>query len=144
MASKTNQIVGQKTNINHVELIDIDDSGLLREVAVVKRDEDGTLHYIDIASLAEIDKGRLKKILMSPHADKYPLWELLSQSRLSNGLNALDFFHYNFIKVKRPAGARASLSSIKDSKVVDDTIVGSEFTNPAEATLDKATKEFKI
>lgn len=140
--AKTNQVVGQKTNINHVELIDIDDSGLLREVAVVKRDADGTLHYIDIASLAEIDKGRLKKILTSQHSDKYPLWELLSQSRLSNGMNGLDFFHYNFIKIKRPAGARASNSSILDAKISDDKVIGSEFTNPAEIMMDNATKTF--
>lgn len=143
--AKTNQVAGQKTNINHVELVDIDDSGLLKEVAVVKRDTDGTLHYIDIASLAEIDKGRLKKILTSQHADKYPLWELLSQSRLSNGMNALDFFHYNFIKVKRPAGARATSTSIANAKVVDgEKMIGTEFgTNPMEAQLDAATKEFK-
>lgn len=141
MAS-TNQVTGQKTNINHVELIDIEDTGLLKEVAVVKREQDGSLHYIDIDSLAQIDKGRLKKILMSQHSDKYPLWELLSQSTLSNGMNALDFFHYNFVKVKRPAGARAVGGSIAGANISDDKVIGSEFVNPSEATLDKATKKF--
>lgn len=142
--AKTNQTVGKKTDMNHVELIDIDDSGLLREVAVVKRDDsDGTLHYILIDSLAPIDKGRLKKIIMSPHSDKYPLWELMSQSSLSNGMNALDFFHYNFIKVKRPMGAKSSSMSIKDANIQDDKIIGSEFVNPAEASLDASTKQFR-
>ena len=142
--AKTNQTTGKKTDMNHVELIDIDDSGLLREVAVVKRDEnDGTLHYIVIDSLAPIDKGRLKKIIMSPHADKYPLWELMSQSSLSNGMNALDFFHYNFIKVKRPMGAKGSSTSIKDAQIGDSKMIGSEFVNPAEASLDAATKQFR-
>lgn len=138
-----NQLVGRKTSMHHVELLDVDDTGTLREIAVVKRDDDGTLHYVDIDSLANIDKGRLKKVLMSPHVDKYPLWELLSQATLSNGLNALDYFHSNFIKVKRPAGARASSESIFGAHIVEDRMIGSDFVNPSEANLDRATKEFK-
>ena len=143
MAKTTSsKIVGQKTQFPHIELIDIDDTGLLKEVAVVKREEDGALHYINVTELAPIDKQRLKKIISSPHADKYELWELLSQATLSNGLNALDFFHYNFVKVKRPLGARAGGLSIADVAEASTKIVGSEFVNPAEVALDQATKQF--
>lgn len=135
--SKTSKIDKKQTQVAHVFLVDVDDSGLLKEVAVVKEDDDGTLYYIDIDSLHNIDKARLKKIVTSIHADKYQLWELLSQARLSNGMNALDFFHYNCIKVKRPKGARASAGSLASFKgAVSDQMIGTEFgTNPSEAEL---------
>lgn len=135
--AKTGQIDKKATKISHVFLVDIDDSGLLKEVAVVKEDTDGTMYYIDIDSLHTIDKARLKKIVTSIHADKYPLWELLSQARLSNGMNALDFFHFNCVKVKRPKGARAAAGSLESFQgAISDNLVGTEFgTNPSEAEI---------
>ncbi len=137
MATKPTKIDKKQTQVNHVFLVDVDDSGLLKEVAVVKEEDDGTLYYIDIDSLHNIDKARLKKIVTSIHSDKYPLWELLSQAKLSNGMNALDFFHYNCIKVKRPKGARASAGSLASFKgAISDQMVGTEFgTNPSEAEI---------
>jgi hypothetical protein len=140
MAKETNTanaIDKKQTQVAHVYLVDVDDSGLLKEVAVVKEDSDGTMYYIDIDSLHNIDKARLKRIVTSIHADKYPLWELLSQARLSNGMNALDFFHYNCIKIKRPKGARASSGSLASFRgVVGDQMIGTEFgTNPSEAEI---------
>lgn len=142
MAAKE-QIELTATRLNHIFLCDIDDTGLLREIAVVKKTADGSIFYIDIEPLHQIDKARLKKIVSSPHADKYELWDLMSQSRLSNGMNALDFFHSNCVKVKRPKGAVSTTSSIADVPLSNDRMVGSDFTNPAEANMDRATKEFK-
>ena len=137
-AKQTNQLVGQKTQIPHIELLDIDGTGLVSEIAIVKRTKDGTIHYIDVSKLPPLDKGRLRKILSSPHADKYELWELLSQSKLSNGLNALDFFHNNFVKIKRPLGAKnvTAPESILNVAPVNDTVIGTDFANPEEAKLD--------
>ncbi len=143
MAAK-DQLELKPTKLPHVFLCDIDDSGLLKEIAVVKQFKDGTLYYIEIDPLHQIDKARLKKIVSSPHADKYELWELLAQSKLSNGMNALDFFHSNNVKSKRPKGARASVGSLETVAAYGtDKMVGEEFVNPAEASLDKTTKEFK-
>lgn len=142
MAAK-DQISLTPTKLNHIFLADIDDTGLLKEIAVVKKTVDGSIFYIDIDPLHPIDKARLKKIVSSPHADKYELWDLMSQSRLSNGMNALDFFHSNCVKVKRPKGAIATTSSIADVPLATDKMIGSDFTNPAEVTMDKATREFK-
>ena len=131
------------TRLPHVFHCDIDDSGLLKEIAVLKKYKDGSIYYIDIDPLHKIDKIRLKKIISSQHADKYELWELLSQNRLSNGMNALDFFHTNCVKIKRPKGARAATGSLTDvSGQISDQMIGSDFSNPAEATLDKTTKMF--
>ena len=132
------------TSLPHIFLCDIDDSGLLKEIAVVKKLKDGSLFYIDVDPLHPIDKARLKKIVSSQHADKYELWDLMSQARLSNGMNALDFFHSNYVKVKRPKGARAAIGGLETvAGNISDNIVGSEFANPAEATLDPTTKVFK-
>lgn len=131
------------TSLPHIFLCDVDDSGLLKEVMVVKKFKDGSLYYIEIDPLHTIDKGRIKKIVTSQHADKYEAWELLSQARLSNGMNALDFFHSNNVKVKRPKGARSSAGSLADVQAYTaDKMVGSDFVNPAEVNLDQTTKNF--
>jgi hypothetical protein len=131
------------TSLPHVFLCDIDDSGLMKEILVVKKFKDGSLYYVEIDPLHAIDKGRIKKIVTSQHADKYECWELLSQSKLSNGMNALDFFHSNNVKVKRPKGARASSGGLDTVQAYNsDKMIGSDFVNPAEATLDRATGNF--
>mgnify|MGYP003588632831 FL=1 len=137
------QIAKKATDLPHIFRMDVDDSGLLQEVAIVKEEGDGTIYYIPIAPLHQIDKQRLKKIVTGVHADKYPLWELLSQATLSNGMNALDFFHYNCVKTKRPKGALASRETLGSiSGNISDRVIGSDFSNPAEASLDPNTKQF--
>lgn len=130
MATK---IEKQKTNLQHVFLIDWNDDGLLKEIAVVMETNDGSIFGIEVDKLHPIDKARLKKVVTSVHADKYPLWELLSQGRLNNGMNALDFFHQNYVKVKRPRGAviGGGLASVQID--VDDKLIGSSFSDPAGA-----------
>ena len=131
------------TSLPHVYLCDVDDTGLMKEILVVKKFKDGSIYYIDIDPLHQIDKARIKKIISSQHADKYECWELLAQSKLSNGLNALDFFHSNCVKAKRPKGARANVGGLESVQAYGvDKMIGSDFTNPAEAKLDKATGTF--
>lgn len=143
MSAAKDEIVLQPTSLPHVFLCDVDDSGLLKEILVVKKFKDGSIYYIDIDPLHNIDKGRIKKIVSSQHADKYECWELLSQARLSNGMNALDFFHSNCVRVKRPRGARASTGSLANvAAYASDKMVGSDFVNPAEAQLDPNSKVF--
>lgn len=130
------------TNLNHIYYFDQMGDGRLREIAVVKQDKnpDGTirsLHYIDVALLDNIDKGRLKAIVVNRHADKYELWDLMSQSTLSNGKNALDYFH-QLTKVEAGVGAvntgfSGGLASVA---VQGDGIVGAEFSDPTSASLD--------
>ena len=143
--SDLNEIKLQPTGLPHIFLCDVVDTGLLQEIMVVKNFKDGSIYYVAIDPLHSIDKGRIKKIVSSQHADKYECWELLSQSRLSNGMNALDFFHSNNVKVKRPKGARASavgLDSLATYGADSDKMIGSDFSNPAEVSLDPATKTF--
>jgi hypothetical protein len=123
------------TDLRHVFLIDWNDDGLWKEIAVVMEAPDGSVYGIEVDKLHPIDKGRLKKFLVSMHADKYPLWELLSQGKLNNGVNPLDFFHMNYVKVKRPKGAvlGGGLASIEVYGA--DRMIGSEFADPRGGTV---------
>lgn len=125
------RIEKRPTDLKHVWLVDWNDDGLLKEIAVVKETADGTIFGIEIDKLHPIDKKRLKSVITSVHADKYPLWELLSQGRLNNGMNALDFFHMNYVKVKRPKGAVIGgglATVVLDGE--DSKMIGAEFADP--------------
>lgn len=123
------------TDLRHVFLIDWNDDGLFKEIAVVMEAPDGSIYGIEVDKLHNLDKGRLKKFLVSVHADKYPLWELLSQGKLNNGVNPLDFFHTNYVKVKRPRGAvlGGGLASIEVYN--SDRMIGAEFSDPRGGTV---------
>lgn len=130
MATAPTKIEKRETNLKHVYLIDWHDDGLMKEIAVVMEAGDGTLYGIEIDHLHQIDKARLKKFLVSVHADKYPLWELLSQGKLNNGMNALDFFHMNYVKVKRPRGAILGGGLATVEVYGTDKMIGSDFADP--------------
>ena len=66
----TTQIEQRSTDLLHVKLIDWNDDGILREIAVVMETQDGTLFGIEIDRLHPIDKARLKKVITSVHADQ--------------------------------------------------------------------------
>lgn len=130
-----NKIEKQATDLHHIFLIDWNDDGLLKEIAVVMEKDDGTIYGIEVDKLHPIDKARLKKFITSVHADKYPLWELLSQGRLNNGLNPLDFFHVNYVKVKRPKGAVLGGGLASIAAYSNDALIGSNFTNGDNGTI---------
>jgi hypothetical protein len=130
------------TGMNHIVYFDINDDGRLREVALVKMDknQDGTVrsvYYIDVALLDNIDKGRLKSIVTNQHADKYQLWDLLSQQTLSNGKNALDYFH-QLTRVTHGVGAvtGGAGGGIASAHAESSSVIGSEFSPPDSASLD--------
>ena len=140
-----NEIKLIPTTLQHVFKCDIHDSGILSEILVVKKFNDGSIYYVEIEPLHSIDKSRIKKIVTSQHADKYECWDLLSMAKLSNGMNALDYFHSNNVKVKRPKGAASSVSGLEAFQAYgSDQMIGSDNSNPAEANLDQASKMFNV
>lgn len=129
--------------VNHVFLIDWDDNGILREVAVLKEHTTGQIDGILVDQLHPYDRKRLQRFIASVHSDKYQLWELLSQGKLNNGMNALDFFHLNYKRTKYPRGAirggsvaslatTINLASIQQD---DGKIIGSSMSDPASAQI---------
>jgi len=137
MAQAPVKIEKRPTDLRHVYLIDWNDDGLLKEIAVVMEAPDGSIYGIEVDKLHPIDKGRLKKFIVSVHSDKYPLWELLSQGQLSNGLNPLDFFHMNYVKIKRPRGAVLGGGLATVDVYGSDKIIGSDFSDPRGAQVSK-------
>jgi hypothetical protein len=135
MATAPVKIEMRPTNLKHVFLMDWNDDGILKEIALVMQGADGSIYGIEVEKLHPIDKARLKKFLVSVHADKYPLWELLSQGKLNNGINPLDFFHMNYVKVKRPRGAVLGGGLASVEVYGSDTQIGSEFTNGDQGTV---------
>lgn len=81
------------TDIPHVVRMDLDDDGVTHECAIVKQDQFGNVIYLKISDMDMIDRERLSKVLMSRFASNLPLWDLLSQTTLKNGINALNYFH---------------------------------------------------
>ena len=124
------KIEKRRTDLEHVWLIDWNDDGILKEIAVVMEAPDGTIYGIEVDKLHPIDKGRLKKFIVSIHADKYPLWELLSQGQLNNGINPLDFFHMNYVRIKRPRGAVLGGGLASVQVYGEDKQIGSQFSDP--------------
>ena len=139
-APTVSKIEKRPTDLRHVFLLDWNDDGLLKEIAIVMEKNDGTIYGIEVEKLHPIDKSRLKKFLVSVHADKYPLWELLSQGKLNNGVNPLDFFHMNYVKIKRPRGAilgggLASIEVYQSDAMIGTTIGGKQTTDPRAGTV---------
>lgn len=136
------KIEKRPTDLRHVFLIDWNDDGLLKEIAVVMEAPDGSIYGIEVDKLHPIDKARLKKFIVSVHSDKYPLWELLSQGQLNNGLNPLDFFHMNYVKIKRPRGAILGGGLATIDVYGSDKVIGSEFSDPRGAQVASEAPKF--
>jgi hypothetical protein len=92
-------------NTPHIAEADIVGNGAGSYVAVVAIDgNNGDLYYIRLDHLDSIDLQRLLTIIRtSRDSARYALWDLLSQKRLQNGKNALEFFH-QFVRVRTVSG----------------------------------------
>jgi hypothetical protein len=90
----SNKAVSKHPKLPHVEWIDINDEGIAVECIVVKRDKNnGDVYFLETQALDRIDLDRLTSILQKRDADKYQLWDLLDNTTLANGENALEFYH---------------------------------------------------
>lgn len=132
----------KKTGMNHIYHFDVSGDGRYREVAVVKMVRNGdktvrSVYYIDVALLDTVDKGRLKGIITNRHADKYELWDLMSQNVLSNGKNALDYFH-QLTRVEHGKGALTTGmgGGLGAVPVESNSMIGSDFSDPTSGVID--------
>ena len=105
MSTKT---VKRHPELPHIEWVDLDNNGVAVEIVVMKRDEGtGDLYYIKVADMDDIDRNRITKILRKRDAGRYELWDLLHNTTLANGENALEFFH-QMVKVQTASGVTMS------------------------------------
>lgn len=87
----------------HVAWIDLSGDGVLHECAIMRREQNGNILYFKTNDLDSIDKRRLVGILMDRNARNFPLWDLMAQKTLGNGVNALTYFH-QLVKQLTPTG----------------------------------------
>ncbi len=102
-ANVKQKVKQNKTSLPHIEWLDIERNGVLHEIAVMKRDDTGTVHFIRVEDLDQIDRKRLLQIVTDRNARNFPLWDLMAQRTLGNGMNALEYFH-QLVKVQAPSG----------------------------------------
>lgn len=92
------------TSHPHIAWVDLHNNGTVVELAVIAIDQrTGDLYFIPIASLDAIDRVRLTYIVGKRDAHKYPLWDLMSNTTLKNGINALEYFQ-QLVKVRSVSG----------------------------------------
>lgn len=96
-------IVSRPGQYPHIEWLNIRDDGTLSECAIMKKDREGNHFFFELNSLDDIDKRRLVRIVTNRNARNFPLWDLMSQTTLNNGINALEYFH-QYVKMLTPSG----------------------------------------
>lgn len=80
-------------SFKHVEWIDIQGNGLMAECAVMKKDAQGNIFFFELGKLDGIDRARIGKLVRSRNAATMELWDLMDNTTLNNGMNALTYFH---------------------------------------------------
>lgn len=93
-----------KTKYQHVRSVDLIGNGIVKEILVMNEDlSNGDIYFIAVDHLDEIDRGRILQMLRHRDAVSLPLWEVMANTTLKNGQNALLFFH-QLVKVRTQAG----------------------------------------
>lgn len=94
----------QASRYNHVYWADIKGQGLMQEVVVVAHNPNGSVWFIPVESLDNIDRQRMFRLITDRTAQMLPLYEIMAHVRLNNGINALEYFQ-QLVKFMTPTGA---------------------------------------
>lgn len=121
----------RKGKFPHIEWLDLKGDGLMHECAIMKRDEHGNIYYFELGKCDGIDKQRVARLVRNRNAENFELWDLMSQTTLNNGVNALTYFH-QLVKIISPDGV---IYSPKGGVVGMDTRAGT-FQDAAPSIAD--------
>lgn len=77
----------------HIKWIDLKGNGIMVECAVMKTDQHGNIFFFELGALDGIDQQRIARLVQSRNAPTMELWDLMSNTTLNNGVNALTYFH---------------------------------------------------
>jgi len=125
-------------SLPHVYWIDLNGDGMFVECAMMREDNLGNIYFFPIGSLDNVDKGRLSRIVSNRNANSFPLWDLMSQITLNNGVNALDYFH-QLVEIITPTGKRSKpREGVVGTGMVDTRSEGQR--QNAEANISLAAK----
>lgn len=100
----------------HVQYLDLYGNGLFTEVVVIKEEINGDKYFLQTNLLDVIDLERLRNILDKRDSNLYAMWDLMSQTQLRNGMNALEYFH-QLTRIKTKAGPIVQPSSSRSRMV---------------------------
>jgi hypothetical protein len=123
-------------HLPHIKWIDLQGNGTLVECAVMAQDAQGNINYIQVNHLDAVDRRRLLKIITSRQASQFPLWDLLSNITLNNGVNALAYFH-QLVRVITPSGV---ISTPRQGEVGVGAVIDVEAQRAAQAKQKAAKK----
>jgi hypothetical protein len=87
----------------HIRYLELYNNGVEYECLVLREFENGDIAYIKLNELDRTDLDRLAKIVYRRGANNFPLWDLLDQNTLQNGMNALKYFD-QMVMVKTTRG----------------------------------------
>lgn len=93
----------QPSKYPHVYWIDLHNNGVMHEIIVVTKDGNGNIWYIPMNTLDAIDKRRIFKLVTDRSATLMPLYDVMYNTRLGNGCNALEYFN-QLTKLRTPNG----------------------------------------
>ena len=89
----TTAIRTEPGNFPHVKWIDLKGNGIMVEAAIMKEDRHGNIYFFELGKLDDIDRQRILRLLQSRNAHSMELWDLMDNTTLNNGVNALTYFH---------------------------------------------------
>lgn len=113
----------------HVQFLDLYGNGVLKEVVVIKEEINGDKYFIQTDLLDMVDLQRLREILDKRDSNQYPMWDLMGQTMLRNGMNALEYFH-QLVRVKTPNGPIIQPGRV-GTNIVQVQVPNSQFASPA-------------
>lgn len=86
----------------HTGWVDLRGTGVWTEVAIMSVDGGGSIHFFPLADLDAIDRRRFLNVVSSRQASSFPLYDLMANQTLGNGVNALVYFQ-QLVKVLTPS-----------------------------------------
>lgn len=89
----------------HIKWLELNGDGIMHECAIMKTDPHGNVYYFELGKIDHIDKQRMARLLQNRNANAFELWDLMSQTTLNNGVNALTYFH-QLVKIVSPMGTK--------------------------------------
>ncbi len=99
----TSTVTVRPGHLPHLKWIDLGGDGVLVECAVMSQDKFGNIVFIRVNQLDAVDRRRLLKIITNRNSNQFPLWDLMSNITLNNGVNALTYFH-QLVEMITPRG----------------------------------------
>lgn len=120
----------------HYVSMDLYGNGVAHDVLIVNEDKSNDdVYFIKVEDLDHIDRARMSNILSKRNADTMPLWDVMAQVTLKNGVNALEYFH-QLVKVRTKSGQIISPSASRRGM----QNIGPKRPAPHESTTEQTKK----